>query len=63
MLRGQAAGGADLSLGCVNQGDLWGTGQAGCSVVCDRSEVRVQVNCDVFVEGAEGHVGAVMEVV
>lgn len=61
-----------MSLGDVDQG---GGGQGlpcerglvvrgwGSSVVCDRSELGVQVHCDVLVETAEGDVGAVVEVV
>lgn len=40
-----------------------GAGCGGSSVVCDRSELGVQVHRDVLVEPAERDVGAVMEVV
>lgn len=51
-----------MSLGGFGPGVRWGLG-GGSSVVCDRSELGVQVHRDVLVEAAEGDEGGVMEVV
>lgn len=46
----------------MDRGSGGGLG-GGSSVVCDRSELGVQVHRDVLVEAAEGDEGGVMEVV